>query len=39
VVRDASVLALVLKRLVFGEPDGGGKVGEGRGNEFIEGKI
>lgn len=38
-VKDANVLALVLKMFVLGEPDGGGKVGEGRGNEFMVGKI
>jgi hypothetical protein len=38
VVKDASVLARVLKMLVLGEPDGGGNEGEGSGREFMAGE-
>ncbi len=38
-VRDANVLARVLKMLVFDDADGANEDGEGRGREFMEGEI
>lgn len=39
VVREARVLARVLKMLVLGELEGGGIEGDGRGSEFGRGDI